>query len=100
MRCAVAIASPSSSCRRSAGPASPWSTSCRRRSGGGEVSDTAVGSTLPRAPSRQGGSRMQRLTGLDAVFLYLETPTIHSHVASTAVFDPSTVPDGYQFDKV
>ena len=43
---------------------------------------------------------MQRLTGLDATFLYLETPNNHMHVASTAVFDPSTVPGGYSFDKV
>ena len=34
---------------------------------------------------------MQRLTGLDATFLYLETPSIHMHVASTAVFDPSNL---------
>src|SRR5438128_4256935 len=43
---------------------------------------------------------MQRLPGMDATFLYLETPTIHMHVASTAVFDPSTVPGGYSFEKV
>src|SRR5213078_2282216 len=43
---------------------------------------------------------MRRLTGLDASFLYMETPTNHMHVASTAVFDPSTVPGGYDFDKV
>jgi WS/DGAT/MGAT family acyltransferase len=43
---------------------------------------------------------MQRLSGLDATFLYLETPSNHMHVASTAVFDPSTVPGGYSFDKV
>jgi WS/DGAT/MGAT family acyltransferase len=43
---------------------------------------------------------MQRLSGLDATFLYLETPNNHMHVASTAVFDPSTVPGGYSFDKV
>jgi WS/DGAT/MGAT family acyltransferase len=43
---------------------------------------------------------MQRLTGLDATFLYLETPSIHMHVASTAVFDPSTVPGGYSYEKV
>ena len=42
---------------------------------------------------------MQRLSGLDATFLYLETPTSHMHVASCAVFDPSTVED-YSFDKV
>src|SRR4051794_9890423 len=43
---------------------------------------------------------MKRLTGLDAGFLYLETPNNHMHVASTCVFDPSTVPGGYAFEKV
>jgi WS/DGAT/MGAT family acyltransferase len=43
---------------------------------------------------------MQRLTGLDATFLYMETANNHMHVASTAVFDPSTVPGGYSFDRV
>jgi WS/DGAT/MGAT family acyltransferase len=43
---------------------------------------------------------MQRLTGLDATFLYLETPNNHMHVGLTAVFDPSTVPGGYSFEKV
>ena len=41
---------------------------------------------------------MQRLTGLDSTFLYLETPTTHMHVASTAVFDPRTVPEGYSYE--
>src|SRR5436190_2327568 len=43
---------------------------------------------------------MRRLTGLDATFLDRETPTNHMHVASTAVFDPSTVPGGYSFEGV
>src|SRR5258706_8733773 len=43
---------------------------------------------------------MQRLTGLDATFLYLETPTTHMHVASTAIFDPADVPGGYSFENV
>src|SRR5690349_18585318 len=43
---------------------------------------------------------MLRLTGLDASFLYMETPSSHMHVASTAVFDPSDVPEGYSFEKV
>jgi diacylglycerol O-acyltransferase / wax synthase len=43
---------------------------------------------------------MKRLTGLDATFLYMETASNHMHVASMAVFDPSTVPGGYSFDKV
>src|SRR3989440_5019108 len=38
---------------------------------------------------------MRRLSGLDATFLYMETPNNHMHVASTAVFDPSTFPGGY-----
>ena len=42
---------------------------------------------------------MQRLTGLDASFLYLETPSMHMHVAMTAVFDPSTMPGGYSFER-
>jgi diacylglycerol O-acyltransferase len=42
----------------------------------------------------------ERLTGLDASFLYMETPTLHMHVAMTAVFDPSTVPDGYSFRRL
>jgi WS/DGAT/MGAT family acyltransferase len=43
---------------------------------------------------------MRRLTGLDATFLYLETPSTHMHVASVAIFDPATVEGGYSFDKV
>ena len=43
---------------------------------------------------------MQRLSGLDASFLYLETPSLHMHVSMAAVFDPSTVPGGYSFAKV
>jgi diacylglycerol O-acyltransferase / wax synthase len=42
----------------------------------------------------------ERLTGLDASFLYMETPTLHMHVAMAAVFDPSTVPGGYSFRRI
>jgi diacylglycerol O-acyltransferase len=42
----------------------------------------------------------ERLSGLDASFLYMETPTLHMHVAMTAVFDPATVPGGYSFRRV
>ena len=35
-----------------------------------------------------------RLTGLDAAFLYLETPTNHMHVGGVLVLDPSTTPSG------
>lgn len=43
---------------------------------------------------------MERLTGLDATFLYLETPTHHMHVAMTMVLDPSTMPGGYSFQGI
>ena len=43
---------------------------------------------------------MQRLSGLDASFLYFETPSMHMHIAMTAIFDPSTMPDGYQLDRI
>jgi WS/DGAT/MGAT family acyltransferase len=42
----------------------------------------------------------ERLSGLDASFLYMETPTLHMHVAMAAVFDPSTVPGGYSFRRI
>ena len=43
---------------------------------------------------------MERLSGLDASFLYFETPSMHMHVAMTAIFDPSTMPGGYEFGKI
>ena len=43
---------------------------------------------------------MQRLTGLDATFLYMETPSAYMHVAGLAIFDPSTVPGGFSIEKV
>lgn len=43
---------------------------------------------------------MERLSGLDATFLYLETPTHHMHVAMTMVLDPSTMEGGYSFPAI
>ncbi|MGH9029909.1 MAG: wax ester/triacylglycerol synthase domain-containing protein, partial [Acidimicrobiales bacterium] len=43
---------------------------------------------------------MEQLGGLDATFLYLETPSLHMHVSMAAVFDPSTVPGGYSWEKL
>src|SRR4051794_4804091 len=43
---------------------------------------------------------MERLSGLDATFLYFETPTNHLHVGAVMIFDPSTMAGGYSFDKV
>ena len=41
---------------------------------------------------------MERMTGLDAGFLYMETPSLHMHTLKIAVVDPSTVPEGYSYD--
>jgi len=43
---------------------------------------------------------VQRLTGLDASFLYLETPSSHMHVASVMVLDPSTADGGVTLERV
>jgi diacylglycerol O-acyltransferase len=41
---------------------------------------------------------MERLSGLDASFLYLETPEQLMHVCGVILVDPATMPDGYTFD--
>lgn len=41
---------------------------------------------------------MDRLSGLDASFLYLETPAQLMHVCGVIVLDPSTIPDGYSYE--
>ncbi|HMC38491.1 MAG TPA: wax ester/triacylglycerol synthase family O-acyltransferase, partial [Acidimicrobiales bacterium] len=43
---------------------------------------------------------MDRLSGLDAMFLYTETPKNQLHMTGLLVFDPSTMPDGYSFEKM
>ena len=40
---------------------------------------------------------MERLSGLDASFLYLETPEQLLHVCGLIVLDPATMPGGYSF---
>lgn len=40
---------------------------------------------------------MERLSGMDATFLYVETPASHMHVAMTGIYDTSTMPNGYSF---
>jgi diacylglycerol O-acyltransferase len=37
---------------------------------------------------------MQQLSGLDASFVYFETPNAPMHVAALTIYDPSTAPDG------
>ncbi|HEX4539779.1 MAG TPA: wax ester/triacylglycerol synthase family O-acyltransferase [Acidimicrobiales bacterium] len=43
---------------------------------------------------------MERLTGIDAGFLYMETPTLHMHTLKISIVDPTTVPGGYSFARV
>jgi WS/DGAT/MGAT family acyltransferase len=43
---------------------------------------------------------MQRLSGLDASFLYLETPSQPLHICSILELDTSTMPGGYTFDRL
>src|SRR3954453_307083 len=43
---------------------------------------------------------MQRLSGMDAVFLYMETPVSYMHVAGLMILDPSTVEGGFSMDDV
>ncbi len=42
---------------------------------------------------------MQRLSGLDAFFLYLESPTQPLNVCCVLELDPATMPGGYTFDR-
>lgn len=42
---------------------------------------------------------MQRLSGLDASFLYLETPTQPMHVCGILELDTRTIPGGYSFER-
>jgi diacylglycerol O-acyltransferase len=43
---------------------------------------------------------MERLSGLDASFLYLESSAQLMHVCGVLVLDPSTVPGGYSFERL
>ena len=43
---------------------------------------------------------MQRLSGLDAAFLSLETPSAHMHVMGVAIVDPTTAPHGFSYERV
>jgi len=43
---------------------------------------------------------MERLSGLDASFLYLESSAQLMHVCGLILLDPSTVPGGYSFERL
>ena len=41
---------------------------------------------------------MRRLNGVDAYFLYSETPTAPNHTLKIGIYEPTQRPDGYSFD--
>lgn len=43
---------------------------------------------------------MERLSGLDASFLYMETPSMQMHVCFTVLCDPANMPGGFSFQKI
>ncbi len=43
---------------------------------------------------------MERLSGLDASFLYIESPKVPLHVCSVVELDSSTIPGGYCFERL
>ena len=43
---------------------------------------------------------MQQLTGLDAAFLALETPTVYGHVGSICILDPSTADEPFTLEHI
>ena len=43
---------------------------------------------------------MQRMSGIDPMFVYSDTPVTPMEVAYTCVFDPATAPGGYSFGAV
>ena len=43
---------------------------------------------------------MERMTGIDPMFIYSDTPETPMEVAYACVFDPSTTEDGYSFERV
>ncbi len=55
---------------------------------------------LTPAPAGHTIGGMQRLSGLDASFLYLETAAQPLHVCSILELDTSTMPGGYTFDRL
>ncbi len=43
---------------------------------------------------------MQRMTGIDPMFIYSDTPETPMEIAYACVFDPSSTPGGYSFERV
>ena len=58
------------------------------------------GDETAKERKRNRESNMERLSGLDATFLSIETPQSHMHVSMVSVWDTATVPGGYEFAKI
>ncbi len=43
---------------------------------------------------------VERLSGLDASYLYTESPSLHMHTLKISILDVSEVPGGYSFERV
>lgn len=43
---------------------------------------------------------MQRMTGIDPMFIYSDTPETPMEIAYACIFDPSSAPEGYAFENV
>lgn len=43
---------------------------------------------------------MEQLGGLDATFIYCETPTMHLHVCGLLILDTTTMPGGYSYEAI
>ena len=43
---------------------------------------------------------MQRMTGIDPMFIYSDTPETPMEIAYACLFDPSALPGGYSFERV
>ena len=43
---------------------------------------------------------MQRMTGIDPMFIYSDTPETPMEIAYACIFDPSSAPNGYAFEHV
>jgi len=43
---------------------------------------------------------VQRMAGMDAAFLYMETPSMHMHVVGVLVLDPGDAPGGFTLEKL
>jgi WS/DGAT/MGAT family acyltransferase len=44
------------------------------------------------------GQTLRPVTGVDAAFVHLETPSTHLHVLGVAVLDPTSAPEGFDAD--